>query len=199
MGDQNPAVRGPFHGAEDAGAGRGAGEADVEEAFEGAAGFAVDVGGFGEGVFTAGFFDPGKVVVEVEFLEGAASDEEAGGVGGGPVGQAVFDAVGAEFMGVGGAEDFAVDVVNFEFFGCRSGKGMQKGYVLASNLRGHDLADDVTIGEADDETVFWCIVFVLRLGDETLAGIVVGFALSTTLVFGLVAAGLWSAWALYVG
>ena len=108
MGDQDAAVGGAFHGAEDAGAGRGAGEADVEEAFEGAAGFAVYVGGFGEAVFAIGFFDAGEVFVEVKLFEGAAGDEEAGGVGGGPVCEAVFDAVGGEFVGVCGAEDFAV-------------------------------------------------------------------------------------------
>lgn len=54
------------------------------------------------------------------------------------------------------------------------------------------MADDVTIGEADDETVLGSIILVLGLGDEAFAGVVVGFALSTTLVFGLVAATLQS-------
>lgn len=61
-------------------------------------------------------------------------------------------------------------------------------YVLASDFRGHDLANDITIGEADDEAIFGGIVFVLGLGNETLAGVVVGFTLTTTLVLGLVAA-----------
>lgn len=128
--------------------------------------------------------------VEVEFLEGTAGDEEAGGVGGGPVGEAMFDAISAEFVRVGGAEDFAVRDLIFDSLEGEGGKGC----VLASNLRGHDLADDVAIGKADDETVFGGIVFVLGLSDETLAGVVIGFTLSTTLVFGLVATELWSAW-----
>ena len=67
--------------------------------------------------------------------------------------------------------------------------GKREWYVLASDLRGHNLADDVFVGEADNETVFGGIVFVFGLGDETLAGVIVGFALSATLVFRLVAAG----------
>lgn len=66
-------------------------------------------------------------------------------------------------------------------------------HVLAGDLGGDDLADDVAVGEADDKTVFGCIVFVLGLCDEAFAGVVVGFTLATTLVFGLIAAGLQSA------
>ena len=61
-------------------------------------------------------------------------------------------------------------------------------HLIASDLRGDDLADDILVGKADNETVFGCVVFVLGLGDEALAGIVVRLACSTTLVFGLVAA-----------
>lgn len=50
------------------------------------------------------------------------------------------------------------------------------------------MADDILVGKADNEAVFGGIVFVLGLGDEALAGIVVRLARSTTLVFGLVAA-----------
>lgn len=60
--------------------------------------------------------------------------------------------------------------------------------LLASDLRSHDLADDITVGETDNEAVLGGIVFVLGLGYETLASVVIGLALATTLVFGLVAA-----------
>ena len=86
VGDQDAAVRGAFHGTEDAGAGGGALEADVEIAFEGAAVFAVDFGGFGELVFAIRFLDAGEVLIKAEFFEGAAGDEKTGGVGGGPIG-----------------------------------------------------------------------------------------------------------------
>ena len=61
---------------------------------------------------------------------------------------------------------------------------------VASDLGGNDLANDVFVGEADDEAVLGSVVFVLGLSDETLTGIVVGLAGATTLVFGLIAAAL---------
>ena len=61
-------------------------------------------------------------------------------------------------------------------------------YLVAGNLGGDDLANDILVGKANNQTVLWRIVLVLGLGDEALAGIVVGLACSTTLVFGLVAA-----------
>ena len=42
------------------------------------------------------------------------------------------------------------------------------------------LADDVLVGEADDETVLGRIVLVLGLGNQPLARIVVGYALLET-------------------
>jgi hypothetical protein len=76
----------------------------------------------------------------------------------------VLDAVGLELVGVGSAED-----------------------LVASDLGGHDLHDDVAVGETDDEAVLGRIVLVLGLGDETLTGIVVGLSLTTALVLSLVA------------
>ena len=71
----------------------------------------------------------------------------------------MLDSITLEFVSVGGAEDF-----------------------VTSDLRRDDLTDDIFVGEADNEAVLGSIVFVLGLGDETLAGIVVGLACSTTLV-----------------
>ncbi len=59
--------------------------------------------------------------------------------------------------------------------------------LVAGDLGGDDLHDDVTVGEADNETVLWRIVLVLGLGDEALASIVVGLSGTTTLVLSLVA------------
>jgi hypothetical protein len=50
------------------------------------------------------------------------------------------------------------------------------------------LHDNIAVCEADDETVLWRIVLVLGLGDEALAGIVIGLSDTTALVLGLVAA-----------
>jgi hypothetical protein len=46
--------------------------------------------------------------------------------------------------------------------------------LVAANLGVDDLADDVLVGEADDEAVLGRIVLVLRLGDQPLTGIVIG-------------------------
>lgn len=43
----------------------------------------------------------------------------------------------------------------------------------------------VTVGEADDEAVLRRIVLVLRLGDQTLASIVVGLSGTSAAVLGL--------------
>jgi len=68
-----------------------------------------------------------------------------------PVGQTVCDAVTLELVTVGGHED-----------------------LVTSDLGGDDLGDDVAVGEADHQAVLGSIVLVLGLGDEALAGVVVG-------------------------
>ena len=60
--------------------------------------------------------------------------------------------------------------------------------LVASYLRGDNLADDITIREADDEAVFGGIVLVLGLGDEALTSVVIGLAGAATFVLDLVSA-----------
>jgi hypothetical protein len=50
--------------------------------------------------------------------------------------------------------------------------------LVAANLGVNNLGDDVLVGEADDEAVLGRIVLVLRLSDQPLTGIVVGYAQS---------------------
>lgn len=165
MRDQDPTVRSSLHGAEDASSGRCARETNVQETFEGAPLFAFDFYRFRQFVFSVGFFDAGKVLGQVELREGPSGDEESRSVGGGPVGEAVLNAVALEFVRICGAE-----------------------YLVARDFRRHDLDDNVPVGEAHHEAVFGRIVFVLGLGDEAFTSVVVGFALAAALVFGLVAA-----------
>ena len=80
-----------------------------------------------------------------------------------------------------------LDSVALEFMGVRSAEDL-----IASDLRGDDLTDDILVGEANNEAIFGSVVFIFCLGDETLAGVVVGLSCSTTLVLGLVAAMLLS-------
>ena len=69
---------------------------------------------------------------------------------GSPVGQTVVDAIPRELLR-----------------GC-SGKNK-----VTLQTRVHNLYDNLLVGEADDETVLGGVVLVLRLGDETLASVVV--------------------------
>lgn len=50
-----------------------------------------------------------------------------------------------------------------------------------------DLYGDVLVGQTYNQTIFGCIVFVLVLEDQTFAGIVIGFTLTTPAEFDLVA------------
>lgn len=77
----------------------------------------------------------------------------------------MVDAIPFELMSIGRAEHF-----------------------VTSDFRGYDLNHNITVCEAYYEAVFGGIVFVLGLGNETLAGVVIGFTGSATLVFGLIAA-----------
>ena len=165
VGDEDATVRGTLHGTEDAGTGRGALEADVEEGLEGAALAVVGLGSLGEGELTIGLLNTLEGLVEAELGEDTAGDEETSAVGSSPVGETVVDAIGAELVRVGRGED-----------------------LVASELRGHDLHDDVAVGEADDEAVLGRPILVLGLSDEALAGVVVGLSFPPALVLGLVAA-----------
>ena len=77
----------------------------------------------------------------------------------------MLDPICLELMRVSGAENF-----------------------VAGNLGSDDLDDDIAVRESNDETVLWCIVLILGLGDETLSRIVIGLSGPTALVFGLVPA-----------
>lgn len=165
VGDEDATVGSTLEGTEDTGTSGGAGKTNVEEGLEGAALLAVLLGGLGEAELTVGLLNTSEGLVEAELLEGTAGDQETSGVGGGPVGETVLDAVGAELVGVRRDED-----------------------LVAADLGSHELGDDVLVGETDDQAVLGRIVLVLGLGDEALTGVVIGLALTTALELGLVAA-----------
>lgn len=165
VGDEDTTVRGTLKGTEDTGTSGSAGKTNIEEGLEGAALLTVVLSSLGESELTIGLLNTSEGLVEAELLEGTAGDQKTGGVGSSPVGKTVVDAVGAELVGVSSAED-----------------------LVASDLRGDELHDDVLVGEADNKSVLRSIVLVLGLGDEALAGVVVGLALSAALELGLEAA-----------
>lgn len=127
------------------------------------------LGSFRELVFAIRLFNPSECVSEFQLRESATCDQKPNAVGGCPVGEAVLDSIALELVSVGGAED-----------------------LVACDLGSDNLADDVFVGEADNETILWGVVFVLSLGDEPLAGVVIGLSCSTTLILGLEAAVLLS-------
>lgn len=170
VGDEDTTVGGTLHGTEDTGTGGGSLQTNIKEDLEGAALTIVGLGGLSELVLTVSLLDTSEVLVEAELLESTAGDEETGSVGSGPVGETVLDTVGLELVSVGRDED-----------------------LVARDLRGHDLADDVLVGEADNQAVLGSIVLVLGLGDEALSGVVIGLALLAALVLSLVATGKLSA------
>lgn len=179
--DEETTVGGTLQGTKDTGTGGGTDETNIEEDLEGAAGTVVSLSSLGQGVFTVGFLNTLEGLVELELLEETTGEEETSGVGSGPVGQTVLDSIALQLVSISRgnnlvAGDFGVD----------------------------NLGDDITVGEADlnhvsscfhvvvncqtyDKTVLAGRVLVLGLGDQALAGIVVGLSLTTTAVLGLVA------------
>lgn len=153
VGDVKTTVGGTLHGGEDTGTGGGAGQTDIKVDLEGAALLTIDLSGLGQGVLAISLLDTSEGVLDAELVDGTAGDQETDRVGGGPVGKTVLNTVSLELVGVGSDED-----------------------LVTSDLGGDDLADDVAVGEANDQAVLGGVVLVLGLGDETLAGVVVGLS-----------------------
>jgi len=171
VGDVESAVGCALEGAEDAAAGGGGLAADVEEGAEGALVLVDLIDVVGLLSLLAGddlAVDLGVAlvdVVEADLLEEAAGDEEACGVGGAVVLQADLEAVAGELLGVGLAQN-----------------------AVAVDERVGDLADDLGVGEADDQAVLGALVLVLGLGNEALALTVVRAALAAAAELDLVPA-----------
>ena len=61
---------------------------------------------------------------------------------------------------------------------------MHKDFV-AFDIRRHNLSSDISIAEADDETVFGCRELVFSRRNQVPAGLIVGLASATAFVLGL--------------
>lgn len=59
--------------------------------------------------------------------------------------------------------------------------------VVTFDARVCNLACNVSVAEAYNQTIFWCIVLVLVLENQTLPGIVISFTFTTPLEFNLIA------------
>jgi hypothetical protein len=162
VGHVDAAVDGSLEGTEDAVSGGGSHQADVEEGAEGALvlvdALLVDV----EELAVSGL-DTLVEVVQLDLGQQSSREEEAGGVGGGVVGETSLEPELSEVLGVGLAEDS-----------------------VALDGGVDDLGDDLGVGSADAQSVLLGLVLVLVLLNEAATGLVVGLSLSSASVLDLV-------------
>jgi hypothetical protein len=170
VGNEDTTVRATLHGTEDTCTGGGADETDIQEDLEWAALLTINLSGLGESELTVSLLDTDEVLVHLELLEGTAGKEETGGVSGRPVGQTVGDTVGLELV--------RTDVLLVTVISPPDAPNVLSGHedLVTANLGVDDLADDVLVGETDNEAVLGRIVLVLGLGDQPLTRIVIGCA-----------------------
>jgi len=159
VGDVDAAVDGTLESTEDLGAGRRAGEANIEVGAEGAV---LSIYVLHAEVLAIGISLAFVDFVETVLGQDSPGDQEAGAVGGGIVGQPDLDAVFGEFVSVSGLDDH-----------------------VSVNTGVRYLTDDVLVGKSNDQSVLGSVVLVLILADKASSGKVVGFALATALVFDL--------------
>jgi len=160
--NEDTTVGSTLQGTKDTGTSGGTSKTDIKVSLEWTT-WLITLRSLGELVLSISLLDTLKVLIETELLENTAGDEKTSGVGSSPVGKTVLDTVCLQLVGVCGDKD-----------------------LVTGELRGDDLSNDVAVGETDDETVFWCIVLVLCLGDQTLACVVIGLSGTTALVLSLV-------------
>jgi len=146
-------ISGTLHGGKDLGTDGGADEADVQKSFEGTTGVIINLLLDVE-LFAISFLNSLEGFFEVELFQQTTSDQQTGGVGGGKVGQTSLDTVIWEL----GREGLAHDLVTAD------------GWV-------DNLAHNLAVGVADDQTITRGIVLVLLLSGQVHAGLVIGLTL----------------------
>ena len=152
VGDVETTIRGSLQSTKDTGTSRGPVESNIKESLEWSTSLAIlTLSSLGELVLSVSFLNTSKVLVEVEFLESTAGEQETSGVGSRPVGQTVGDAISLELVSICSNKD-----------------------LVTSEFGSHELTNDITVGEADDESVLWGVVLVLGLRDQSLSCIVIG-------------------------
>ena len=159
VGDLKATIDGTLEGGEDLGSGGRAVETHIEVAGE-RAGRVIDVLNVVD--LSVDFLVANVLGVQLELLEETAGGKETHAVGGGIVGQTGLDSVPGELVRVGGGED-----------------------VITVDLGKGHLGDDVGVGDTDNEAVLGAVVLVLVLGNEPLAGTVIGLTLTPAPVLDL--------------
>lgn len=160
VGDIKTTITGTLHGTEHLGTGGGVLDSDVEQSTERSllvidllheVGAAVDLGGHN---LTGHLLDTRVGLVEANLLEQAASQQKAGGVGGGVVLESDLKAVSGELGGRSLGQN-----------------------LVTNHLSVDDLADHIAVGEADNQSVLRGLVLVLVLGDQFVALTIISAAL----------------------
>jgi hypothetical protein len=103
-------------------------------------------------------------LVQAKVSEDTTSAEKTSAVGSSIVGQTNLDTIVGELMGVGRGKD-----------------------KVTLNLGIDHLANNVSVGDTDNQTILGGVILVLVLDDQALAGIVVSLSLAAAAVFDLVA------------
>jgi len=157
--DIETTVDGSFQSTKNFVSGGGSGETGIEEASE----WTWTIIAWFDVVFVTIDFGLTFVkFVELHFGEKSSSEEKTSAVVGGVVGETDFDTEFWEFVSVGSADD---------------------------NITAHswvsNLADDISVGGSNNQSVFWGVEFVLVLGAETSSGLVIGFTDLSPLEFWL--------------
>jgi len=103
-------------------------------------------------------------LVKTEIGQNAASAEQTGAIGGSIVRETNLDTIVGKFVGIGRSDD-----------------------KVSLNLGIDDLADNISVGKTNNQTVLGGVVLVLVLNDQALASIVVCLALAASAILDLVA------------
>jgi len=159
VGDVQTAVDGSLEGTEHLVAGGGSSQTGVQEASEWTWTFVV---GFDVVFVTIDFGLTDVGLVELHLLQQSSGQEETSAVVGRVVGEANVESELFELVGVGGAD-----------------------HNVASHSGVGYLADNIPVGAAHDQAVFWRVELVLVLGAEASSRLVVGLTVASASVFWL--------------
>jgi hypothetical protein len=158
--DIQAAVAGALQSAEHTGTGGGVLDTNIEQGTEWSlflinllkvVGAAIDLGG---GHISRRLLIAGIHLIKIQLLQQSAGEQQASAVGSGVVLQTAGEAVSNKLLGVSGAQNLVTD-----------------------NLSIYDLAQNISVREADNKTVLGGFVLVLVLGDQLVALAVIGLAL----------------------
>mmetsp|Transcript_23134 Transcript_23134/g.32335 ORF Transcript_23134/g.32335 Transcript_23134/m.32335 type:complete len:259 (-) Transcript_23134:84-860(-) len=104
-----------------------------------------------------------SLVFKLELLVDAACEEKASAVCCRVVGEANFHSITWKLVRISGRDAHII-----------------------CEVRGEDLAHNILIGETNDESILWSLIFVFILKDESLTSVIISFAFPATLELHLV-------------